>query len=678
MNPILSQDFRIPFGIIETCHVAEGIREALHQAERDLNAIVEGRRPRTYANTLGALEALQERLGRPIQIASHLMTVVSSPGLRREYRKVLPEFSTFYAAIAMNEGLWRAIQDFAGTEEAAALTGVKRRHLKKTLLEFRRGGADLRDTEKARFKEIIVELKALQTQFSDNVLDATNAFGLILKSEEDLAGLPESVRVLAKRSAEERGLDGYRFTLQYPSVYPFLQYSARRDLRRKMYEAMVNRGASAKFDNRAHMSRILTLRREQARMLGYRDYADYRLEMNMAGCGEAAVDFEKELFEKTLPHFEEEVRGMERFAHALGIDELQPWDIAYLIQRMRKDQFELDPEELRPYFPLDRVLKGLFEISRRLFGVVVTRSENLDVWDPSVEFYELHDEGGTLLGAFYTDLFPRESKRSGAWMNSLITGGPIDNGFSPHLGLIAANFRPPQGDLPALLTHGEVCTAFHEFGHLLHHLMSKVEVRDRAGTNVARDWVELPSQLMENWAWEHEALDLFTRHVHTGEQLPDDLFEQIVSSRHFMEALSQMQQLSYGTVDLAYHIDFDPQGEEGVIAFGQRVMEPFFVRPEFAHTNLLASFAHVFSGGYAAGYYSYKWSEVLDADAFARFRNEGIFNRSTGKEYVDHILSRGDSDDPDELFLRFMGRKPDVNALFERNLGRPGPASVAG
>ncbi len=677
MNPLLSREFLIPFDEITAGHVEPGIRTALERAGSELDALIAFGGERTYQNTIAVLDGLLERLGRAVGLAYHLTSVVNTPALRAAFNKVLPEFSAFYARLPTNEGLWQAVKGFAATPEAETLRGVRRRHLEKTVREFRRAGADLPPEKKRRVEEIKVALSQLQTKFAENVLDATNAFELLLSDETDLAGLPESAVAQARARAVEKGVAGWRFTLQQPSYEPFMQYAENRQLRRHFYQAMVNRAAAEPFDNRPLIREILALRRELAELLGYRHFADYRLEENMVGSGAAAVAFERELYDKTLPYWRRELARLERFARdQLGLEQLEPWDVAYTVEKLRKARFDLDEEELRPYFPLDNVLAGLFEICRRLFGVTITPRDNAKVWHEDVGFYELHDEEGTHLGSFYTDWFPRETKRAGAWMNSLITGGPAEAAFDPHLGLVVANFTPPRDGRPALLTHREVQTIFHEFGHLLHHLLSRVEVAERAGTNVPRDWVELPSQILENWTWERQALDLFARHHETGKAIPESLYHKMMAARTFMEANGQMRQLSFGTVDLALHIEFDPTGSENVIAFGNRVMEPFAIRPEFAHNHFLAAFGHVFAGGYAAGYYSYKWSEVLDADAFTRFKREGIFNRETGRAFVAAVLSRGDSADPRELFREFMGRDPDVGALIERNLGPLEPAGV--
>jgi oligopeptidase A len=670
-NPLLSRDFRIPFDEITTEHIDTGIREALTKAEAELNELTDFTGQRTYANTVQGLDDLTEKLSRAVTISAHLMSVKNSPELRTAYMAVLPEFSAFFAKLSLNEKLWQAIKTFTESDEAKALTGVRKRHLEKTMKEFIRAGADLPPEKKARVEAINVELSQLQNKFSNNVLDATNAFELILTDENELSGLPESLRQQAKANAASKGKEGYRFTLQAPFYQPFMQYADNRELRRTMYEAFMNRATSGDFDNRENMARILELRRELAHLLGYKDFADYKLELFMMRSGEAALRFEHDLEQTTLPYWHKEIDALKTFAKEhLGLEKLEPWDVNYAIEKLRNAKYDLDDEMLRPYFPLDNVLSGLFEISKRLFGITVTERPNEKVWHPEVTFYDIHDEQGKHLGSFYADWFPRESKRAGAWMNRFITGEPkADGSFSPHLGLMCGNFTPPQGDKPALLTHREVETTFHEFGHLLHHCLSKVEVVDRAGTNVAWDFVELPSQMMENWTWEREALNLFARHYQTLQTIPDELYQKMMAAKTFMQANLQMRQLSFGTVDLNLHTRYTPEKDGDVITFGNSIMERFLIDPDFARNGFLAGFTHIFTGGYAASYYSYKWSEVLEADAFSRFRNEGIFNRETGQAYVDSILSRGDSADAAVLFREFMGRDPDVNALNERNFG---------
>jgi len=667
MNPFLSRDTLIPFAEMTPDGVEPALDEALTRAQRELDAIIAAS-DRGFA-TLLELDALVERLERPMGFVSHLTAVKDSPELRRAYNAVLPRYTAFMTRLSLNGALWRVIKEVAATPEAQALTGVRRRHLEKTVREFVRAGADLPGNQKARVEEINIELSGLSQRFSENALDATNAFELVVTDEAELSGLPESAKRQARANAEARGISGWRFTLQVPSYLPVMTYAENRDLRRTMHRAFTNRAGGGDFDNREVIVRTLALRWERAKLLGYETHADYVLEPRMVGSAAQALTFVRSLTERTRPYWQEEVVALEAFAETLGLSDLEPWDVSFVAEKLRQQRYAFDEEELRPYFPLDRVLAGMFSIAEETFGITVTRRENAQVWHPDVEYYELQGADGTHLGSFYADWFPREDKRGGGWMNPLLTGGPRDGGFAPHVGLIACNFSPPEGGNPALLTHGEVQTTFHEFGHLLHHCVSRVTVPARSGTNVAWDFVELPSQIMENWCWEKGALDRFARHFESGAPIPDELFEKMRAARTFMAANAQMRQLSFGTVDLTLHIDYDPETGGDVVAYSQKLMEPFAIRPEFAHNSFITAFSHIFAGGYSAGYYSYKWAEVLDADAFTRFQAEGLFNPETGRAFVETILARGDSDAPEVLFRDFMGRDPDPEALLRRNLG---------
>ncbi len=671
-NPLLQDEpLPIPFHRIRPEHVVPGIRAALARAEAEMDELVAAEGERTYENTVARLEEITERLSRAIRPVAMLVGVMNSPELREAYETILPEFSAFFARIALNGDLWLAVKAAAQSPGAASLDRVRRRHLEKTVRAFVRAGADLDAEGKARAEALQVELSQLETEFSNHVLDSTNAWELVLTDEAELAGLPDSARAQARAAAEEKGVEGWRFTLHQPSVMPFLQYSERRELRQKIHQAYVNRASEPPFDNRPLVGRILALRRELARLLGFRDWADYQLQEAMAGSGGRAVEFEDDLTARTRPYWEREMEALQAFARdELGLDPLEPWDTAFAIERMRRSRFGLDAEEVRPYFPMDRVQDGFFELARRLFGVEVRERKVEEVWHPDVRFYDAFDEGGRRLGGFYTDWFPRESKRGGAWMSGVVLGGPTPSGgWDEHLATIAGNMSPPEGERPALLTHREVETVFHEMGHLLHHMLSRVEVRELGGTTVPTDWVELPSQIMESWTWERPALDLFARHWQTDEPIPEELFQKMKAARNFMAAHAQMRQLAFGTLDLDLHVRFDPEGGEDPIARSREVMSRFHPRPDFARDHFVTGFTHIFAGGYAAGYYSYLWSEVLVADAFSRFEREGLFSREVGSAFVDAVLSRGDDTDPAELFREFMGRDPDPDALLRRNLG---------
>jgi oligopeptidase A len=503
-------------------------------------------------------------------------------------------------------------------------------------------------------------------------LDSTNAFELVITDEARTAGLPQTALDTARQSAAAKGLDGWRFTLQAPSYVSLMTYLDNPEIREGVYRAYVTRAVTGDFDNRALVARILELRREKAALLGYRDFADFVIEDRMAHSGESAERFLLDLKEKTAAQFHRENAGLLEFRQSresMNPRELEPWDIAYWAEKQRAALYDFDEEALRPFFSLENVVAGMFEIFRRIFGIRVVEQSGVPAWDPQTRFYSVYDDrDGSWLGSFYADFYPRETKRPGAWMDAFITGRPEPDGFKPHLGLICGNLTPPVAERPALLTHREVETIFHEFGHLLHHVLSRVEIRSLAGTNVPWDFVELPSQIMENWCWEREALDLFAQHYQTRETIPDELFQKMKRARTFRSANMQMRQLSFGLMDLALHRKYSPERDGDVVAYSRGILEEFSparLPPEHA---VVASFNHLFANpvGYGAGYYSYKWAEVLDADAFTRFQQHGIFDHATGMSFRENILSRGDSDDPAELYRRFMGRNPDPRALLDR------------
>lgn len=670
MNPLLQIQFDVPFDQIRAEHVVPAITELLADARRQIDAIVAAGGPRTFDNTLGALERATERLEFAMTVVGHLESVANTPELRAAYNQVQPEVSAFYAGIPLDEGLCKALQTFAATEEAKGLSGAKKRLLDKTLDEFRRHGAELDKEGKARLEANTRELAQLTSRFSQNVLDATAAWDLVLEDEGRLAGLPPSAKEAARADAESRGRKGWRFTLHAPSYVPLMTYLEDEGIREQVWRAYDARATSGELDNRPIIARILELRREKARLLGFEDFADLVLADRMAKKGERAIAFIRDLEEKTRPFYDRENEALQAFrkaAEGKGDGRIQPWDIAFWSEKQRRERFDFDEEELRPYFPVDRVIAGMFSIVERLYGITIEERKDVPVWHPTVKSYEIRARGGKPIASFYSDLFPRDEKRGGAWMNGLLTSVP---GVSPHphLGLICANFHPPVGDKPALLTHREVETLFHEFGHLLHHALSEVEVRSLAGTNVAWDFVELPSQIMENWCWEKEALDLFASHWQTGEKIPEALFEKLVRVRTYRAANAMMRQLGFASVDLALHVEYDPSRDGDVMTFARGILQEHTPAPLPDTSGFIAGFSHLFASsvGYAAGYYSYKWAEVLDADAFSRFREEGIFNPDVGLAFRESILARGDSLDPAELFKTFRGREPSLDALLER------------
>jgi oligopeptidase A len=664
-NPLLSVAFHIPFNLVRAEHVEPAVRELLRQSQAQIDDIVRDETPRSFDNTMLALECATENLDYALSVVRHLESVSTTPELRAAWNAVEPEASAFYSQIPLNEGLWKQLQLFASTPEAVALSGTRRRFLTKTLDSFRRHGAELDPAGKKRMAEIDVELTTLTTKYSENVLDSTTAFELIVASEAQLAGLPPSAIDAARQNAEARNVAGWRFTLQSPSYTPVVTYLDDRETREQIYRAYSARATEPGRDNRPILGRIIELRQEKARLLGFPDFADFVLHDRMAHRGERALKFLEELKMKTEPFFVQENAALEAFAG----QKLEPWDLAYWAEKQRRALYDFDEEELRPYFPAERVVDGMFAIVERLFGIQVKLREGIPVWHPDVRYYEVHDRDGLLLGAFYADWYPRENKRDGAWMEAFITGVDAPDRFEPHVGCVCGNLTPPIGDKPALLTHREVETIFHEFGHLLHHVLSRVEVRSLAGTAVAWDFVELPSQIMENWCWERQALDLFARHYQTGEAIPEELFQKMVRARTYRSANAQMRQIGFGFVDLKLHREYDPARDGDVVVYARNTLQPFAPVPFTENYAMIAGFTHLFGSpvGYGAGYYSYKWAEVLDADAFTRFRDEGIFSPAAGAAFRESILSKGDSEDPAELYRKFMGRDPDPDALLWRS-----------
>jgi len=655
--------------------VAPAIDAALERAQRELDQLV-AQRERTYANTVQALDDLLEPLDRAYGAVHHLTSVATSPELRTAHHQVQPRYQEFRSAITTHPGLWAALTAFAETPEAMALDRLRKRHLEKALRAFRRAGADLPPAERATVEALRVQLAKLSTTFAEHVLDATNAFEWIVRDPAELAGLSPTVVERAAADARAKGVDGWRFTLQGPSYLPFLTHGEHRATREVLWRALVHRADGGAVDNRPVVAEILSKRRELAQRLGYATFAGVMLEERMVGSAERARAFVDDLADRTRPYVDAELADVAAFAHAhLGIDRLEPWDVRFVFERMRRERFGLDEEALRAYHPFDRVEAGVFELVRRLFGVTVAAAPGVDVWHPTVRAYTATAEDGTELGTFYTDWFPRESKRGGAWMNGLVEGGPrADGGFDPHVGVVVGNLTPPHGDAPALLTPDEVRTVFHEYGHLFHHLLTRVEVRARGASAVPWDFIEVPSQIFENWTWTPEGVALYARHHETGQPMPDELLTRMLAARRFGEAWGQFGQLSYATVDLALHVEFDPEPGTDAVAFAQATMAPFALRPEHARTGFLLGFSHIMAGGYAAGYYSYKWSEVLEADAFSRFEEAGVFDAATGRALRATVLERGDAVDAEVMFREFMGRDPDPEALVRRNLG-PAPAS---
>lgn len=678
-NPFLDPSFHVRWSALTPDLVGPGIDAALGRAQAAIDAIAK-REPAalTFENTFLALEHATEELTVAWGKVTHLQSVADAPALREAHNAMLPRVSAFYASIPLNAALWARLKAFAGSPAAAAVTGVRRRFLEETVKDFRQAGADLPPEKRARLEALQSDLAQLTQKYSENVLDATNAWQLVVPEADEsrLAGLPAHAKAAARRSAEAKGLAGWRFTLHMPSLEPFMTHLHDAALRREMWTASSRVGAQEPHDNTSLIGRILALRAEKAALLGKSHFADLTLERRMARSGQRALDFMLDMQARAADAFARECRELEEFkAQQTGAARapLAPWEIGYWAEKLRQARYDFDEEVLRPYFPMNAVVAGLFELVGRVFGlkVVELAAQAAETWHPEVKVYELFDRGGRHLGSFYADWHPRESKRGGAWMNYLITGGPRPDGTrAPHLGLICGNMTPPADGRPALLTHREVETIFHEFGHLLHHLLGEVEIKSLNGVNVAWDFVELPSQIMENWTWERESLDLFARHHETGATIPEAIFAKLIAAKNFRSAAVTMRQVAFAKLDLLMHMRTGEfAGVADVEPKARALVAECLVPTEPPSPTIVKRFTHIFSDpvGYAAGYYSYKWAEVLDADAFTRFRREGIFSATVGAAFVEQVLSRGNSADPAELYRAFMGRDPDLNALLERS-----------
>ena len=680
-QPFLDSTFAVRWSQHTPEQIAPAIESALSGAQAAIDAIAQrDLAALTYANTFLALEQATEELNYAWGKVTHLQSVDDSPALRDAHNALLPAVSAFSARIALNPALWLRLKTFAATPAAAALTGIHRRFVDETVEEFRQAGADLPEAERARLEALQTELAEVTQKYGENVLDATNAWELVVTDAARLRGLPEHAIATAKRNAEAKGLGSpeapaWRFTLHQPSQEPVMTYADDESLRREVWTAATAVGASAPHDNAALVQKIIALRDEKARLLGKPHFADLVLARRMAGSGDKALAFIADMHRRAGAAFVRECAELEEFkARQTGATcaVLKAWEVGYWSEKLRQERYDFDDEVLRPYLPMDRVIAGLFDLAGRVFGLRITErpAGAVEVWHPEVKFYDLHDAAGRHLGSFYADWYPREPKRGGAWMGYLVTGGPQPDGSrAPHLGYICGNLTAPAEGKPALLAHDEVETIFHEFGHLLHHLLGEVEIKSLNGVNVAWDFVELPSQIMENWCWQRESLDLFARHHESGAPIPAEIFEKMTAAKNFRSACATIRQVQFARMDLLLHMRA-PEFVTGDIEVQARALVADCMIPtEPAGRTIVKRFGHLFSDpvGYAAGYYSYKWAEVLDADAFTRFQREGVFNAQVGAEFVAHILSQGNSAEPAELYRRFMGRDPDLGALLVRN-----------
>ena len=568
----------------------------------------------------------------------------------------------------------RPYRQIADGEEYARLDTAQKKTIDNELRDFRLSGIELDQVSQDRYKAVMQELSKLTSQFSDNVLDATNAWQKQISDEALLEGLPESARSLAKQAAEQRDMDGWMFTLEFPSYFSVMTYADNRELREEIYTAYVTRASdqgphAGKRDNTPIMDRILELRHEASRLLEFDNYAERSLATKMAESIDHVITFLNDLADRSKAPAALELEEVRAFAgEQHGISELQAWDIGYYSEKLRQQKYAISQEELKPYFPEPRVINGLFAIVQRLYGLQIEAVEGIDRWHEDVHFYRIHDADGELRGEFFLDLYARQHKRGGAWMDECISRRRSASGLQTPVAYLTCNFSPPIGDDPALFTHDEVITLFHEFGHGLHHMLTRVDYAGVSGiSGVAWDAVELPSQFMENWCWEREALDLFASHYESGATIPDELYQRMIAAKNFQSAMQMLRQLEFALFDFRMHLEYQPGKDNDIHKTLNEVRKQVAVIQPPAFNRFENGFTHIFGGGYAAGYYSYKWAEVLSADAFSAFEETGIFNSETGKRFLNSILEQGGSREPMELFIEFRGREPSIDALLRHS-----------
>ncbi|OOG23492.1 oligopeptidase A [Thioalkalivibrio denitrificans] len=673
-NPLLEAFDLPPFSRIRPEHVEPAIDQVLEENRQKIKELVEAPGPFTWDSLIHPLGLMEDRLGHIWSPVRHMNSVVNTEALRAAYNACLPKLSEYGTELGQNVALFRAYQSIAEGPGAERLDPAQRKVIRDALRDFHLSGVDLPEEKKSRYKAIAQELSNLQSRFEENILDSTHAWKQHVTDRAALAGLPDSALDMLAQAAGHADLDGWLITLEFPSYYAVMTHADDRALREAVYTAYVTRASDQgphdrQYDNSALMEQILALRHEQARLLDYESFADLSLATKMADSPATVIDFLTDLAERARPRAQEELDELRHFAaQHLGLDDLQAWDIAYASEKLRQHAYALSQEDLKPYFPVNRVVPGLFRLVERLYQVSIVEVEGVDVWHPDVRFYEIRDPDGAPRAAFYLDLYARPKKRGGAWMDECRNRLRDGDRVQIPVAYMTCNSTPPVGDKPALFTHDEVITLFHEFGHGLHHMLTRVDYPDIAGINgVEWDAVELPSQFMENWCWEREAMDLFAGHYETGEPLPEDLFDKLIATRHFQAAMQLVRQLEFSLFDMRLHGEYDPARGGRIQEILDQVRAQVAVVKPPAFNRFQHGFSHIFAGGYAAGYYSYKWAEVLSADAFGRFEEEGLFNPEVGRSFLENVLERGGSQPAMDLFKAFRGREPDIEALLRHS-----------
>ncbi len=672
-NPLLERNELPPFRAILPNHVVPAVDQLLTANRQEITKLLEDN-VCDWDGLIAVIEALNDFLSQSFGPVSHMNSVVNTPELRDAYNASLPKLSEYQTEMGQNADLFSAYQSILTGPDFDTLDQAQKKSIENAIRDFRLSGIDLPKKKQSRFAEISKRLSELSSQFSDNVLDATMGWKKVVTDKSELSGLPENALGLARQMAEQNDEEGYLLTLDIPSYLPVLSYCENEKLRREMYEAFVTRASDqgpgkGQWDNSEIIHEILTLRKERAELLGFRNFAELSLATKMAQDTDQVIGFLTELAEKSKPAAEKEFAAICEFAqNEFDVKEINAWDVNFYAEKLKEHRFSISEEKLRPYFPEPTVLSGLFEVVRRLYDIEIEETKNIETWHEDVTTYNITKDGITI-ARFYLDLYARANKRGGAWMDDCRVRRITAKGETQlPVAYLTCNFSAPVGENPSLLTHSEVVTLFHEFGHGMHHMMTKVTCAPVSGVNgVAWDAVELPSQFMENWCWQEEALAFISAHFKTGESLPPEMLEKLLAAKNFQSAMMTVRQLEFALFDFRLHLEFDPNLDDQVQTILNEVRNDVAVVPAPEFSRFQHGFSHIFGGGYAAGYYSYKWAEVLSADAFAKFQEEGIFNRQTGEKFLTSILEVGGSVDPMDMFVEFRGREPEIDALLKQD-----------
>jgi len=669
-NPLLHFAGLPKFNEIKPAHIGPAMDNLLAEGRTLVNSLATSKQIPTWQNFALELENMDERISRAWSQVGHMNAVVNSAELREAYNDNLVKLTDFYSDLAQDERLYakyRAIKDSVGYD---ALSATQQKIISNEIRDFKLGGAELSKDNKVRFKAISEELSKLAAKFEENVLDTTNEYALFIEDVAQLAGLPDDLLQAAKSAAEADGKTGYKITLHFPSYLPVLQYADNRSLRETLYRAYATRASEfgkPEFDNTPIITQLLKLRKEEAELLDFNNYAELSLATKMADTPKQVIEFLETLAARAKPYAEKDMSELVACAKNLGITDMQAWDVSYVSEKLREEKYAFSDQEVKQYFPESKVLGGLFKVVETIFGVFVKKS-NAPTWHKDAHFYEITRHDGTLVGQFYLDLYARNNKRGGAWMDEAITRRLVNNRLTTPVAYLTCNFSAPVGDNPALFTHDEVITMFHEFGHGLHHMLTQVDDYSVSGIKgVEWDAVELPSQFMENFCWEWDVLRHMTQHVESGAQIPRELFDKMVAAKNFQAGMQTVRQIEFSLFDIKLHSEFDPHGPKTPLDLIEEVRDQVAVVRPPKWNRFPNNFSHIFAGGYAAGYYSYKWAEVLSADAYSLFEENGVLSEATGRKFWQEILARGGSRTAMESFVAFRGREPSIDALLRHN-----------